>query len=319
MSMELTLGVPAHRGGIVVERPELSVGVVHAVSRPTGLELDLLARRPLDRRGAVERQADIRAGRAAPTVAPRRLLPPFDEGMELRVGWLDRDGRAHWEHGSWSASSGDHYAGSEGPSLRTVLRLPPMFDRVSVVLAWPEIGFPETVLELPLPDRATVARDTVSIWDAPLHTRPAPDTLNRRAAAGPVETVAVEAGRTVAAPRVLHRGDGAAVVLTRLSAVGRTLAMAVESVATGARAHAVEAAIGFPPAHDPGAAVAVVHGTDAVWLRMHEGTCAGGGDDFSSTVELAGPRPDGDVLTVLVSWPAAGLPDVCVDIPVEAS
>src|SRR6476661_1969763 len=106
--MDETLGVLAHPGGLVVERPELSVGVVCAVSRPTGFELELLARRPLDRRSAVERQADIRAGRAAPPAAPRRLLPPFDEGIDLRVGWLDHDGRAHWQFASsWSSSSGD--------------------------------------------------------------------------------------------------------------------------------------------------------------------------------------------------------------------
>src|SRR5690349_21489759 len=103
-----TFGVLAHHGGLVVERPELTVGVVRAVSRPTGLELELLARRPLDRRSASERQADIRAGRAAPSTAARRLLPSFDEGIDLRVGWLDHDGRAHWEFGSWSSSSGDH-------------------------------------------------------------------------------------------------------------------------------------------------------------------------------------------------------------------
>jgi hypothetical protein len=141
--MSETLGVLAHRGGLVVDRPELSVGVVHAVSRPTGLELELIARRPLDSRSAAERQADIRAGRDARPSAPRRLLPQVDEGTDLRVGWLDRDGRAHWEYGSLSSSSGDHFEGVNGPSLRTVLRFPPMFDNMSIVLAWPEIGFPE--------------------------------------------------------------------------------------------------------------------------------------------------------------------------------
>jgi hypothetical protein len=34
-------------GGLLVEHPELSVGVVRAVCRPTGLQLELLARRPL--------------------------------------------------------------------------------------------------------------------------------------------------------------------------------------------------------------------------------------------------------------------------------
>jgi len=142
-----TLGVLAHRGGLLVERPELSVGVVRAVSRPSGLEVELLARRPPDGRSATERQADIRAGRGVVRAAQRRLLPAFDEGMDLRAGWLDDDGRPHWEYGSRSSSSGDAAGGGRGPSLRTVLALPPLFDRVSMVLAWPEIGFPETVVD----------------------------------------------------------------------------------------------------------------------------------------------------------------------------
>jgi hypothetical protein len=49
-----------------------------------------------------------------------------------------------------------------------------LFERTALVLAWPEIGFPETVVELPLPDRATVERGTVSVWEAPVEAEPAP-------------------------------------------------------------------------------------------------------------------------------------------------
>jgi hypothetical protein len=38
-----------------------------------------------------------------------------------------------------------------------------MFDEMRLVLAWPEIGFPETVVRIPLPDRASVERGTVSV------------------------------------------------------------------------------------------------------------------------------------------------------------
>jgi hypothetical protein len=312
-----TLGIPAHGGGLVVERPELTVGIVSAVSRPTGLELDLLARRPLDRRSASERQADIRAGRAASSMAPRRLLPQFDEGVDLRVGWLDRDGRAHWEFGSWSSSSGDHFEGVKGPSLRTIVGFPPVFDHVSVVLAWPEIGFPETVVDLPLPDRATVERGTVSIWDAPLEASRPPGALRHRVGAFPLDEPAVEAGRIVAMPRVLSRSGDAAVVLTRLSAVDETLSMEILSVAKGERAQVV-AADALPPARqppDPGASIAVLHDRDAVWVRPHTGESSGGDREFRSTAEYASSLPDGGVLNLMVAWPAAGLPDVCVDIP----
>jgi hypothetical protein len=322
-----TLGVLAHRGGLVVDRPELSVGIVCAVSRPTGLDLELLARRPLDRRTPSERQADIRAGRAASPVAPRRLLPPYDEGVDLRVGWLDDTGRANWEFGSWSSSgSGDHFEGTNGPSLHTMFRLPPLFGHASVVLAWPEIGFPETVVDLPLPDRATVERDTVSIWHAPLNARSAP-TLHHHIGAFPLDDPAVEAGRVVATPRVLSRGDDAAVVLTRLTAVGRVLSMEILSLAADDRADAVSATA-FPPppapddpelmrTHGPAASVAVIHDRDAVWLPSHGGSASGGSRAFRSTDEFLLGTPDGAVLDLLVAWPAAGLPDVCVAIPLS--
>lgn len=42
----------------------------------------------------------------------------------------------------------------------------PLRDRPA--LAWPEIGFPQTSIELPLPVAVTVERDSLSIWDAAL-------------------------------------------------------------------------------------------------------------------------------------------------------
>src|SRR4051812_26400889 len=139
-----TLGVPAHPGGMLVERPELTVGLVRATSSPAALEIELIARRPPDRR------AGIRAP-AAP-----HLLPAYDEGMDLRLAGLDENGRAHWSYPTQSSSeSGVRF------HLRALFRLPPVFDAGSFVLAWPEIGFPETVVRLPLPDRETVERGTV--------------------------------------------------------------------------------------------------------------------------------------------------------------
>lgn len=327
--MAETLGVLAHRGGLVVERPELSVGVVRAVSRSTGLELELIARRPLDRRGAKQRQADIRAGRGVPASAPRRLLPAFDEGTDLRVGWLDHDGRAHWEYGSHSSSSGDNYEGVNGPSLRTVLQFPPLFDHVSIVLAWPEIGFPETVVGFSLPDRANVERHTVSIWDAPLDATRAPDGLNHRVAALPFKELAVEAGHVAAVPQVLSRHDHAVVVLSRLTAVGEDLSVEILSVAKEERADAIVAAF-FPPSRrppdvsddieqirtgGPGASIAVVHDRDADWVRPHQSESSGGGRILRTTAEFTVSRPDHGVLDLVVGWPLAGLPDVCVAVP----
>jgi hypothetical protein len=325
------LGVLAHRGGLVVERPELRVGVVRAVSRPTGLELELVARRPLDRRDATERQADIRAGRGGPPIAPRRLLPPYDEGTDLRVGWLDHDGRAHWEYGSYSSSSGDHSEGVDGPSLRTVLQFPPLFDRVSLVLAWPEIGFPETVVGLSLPDRADVESNTVSIWDAPLNARRPPAGLNHRVAAFPSNELNVEAGYVVAVPQVLSRYENVVVALTRLTAVGEALSLELLSIAKEEKADAVLASVlpasQRPPAISddpeqirtagPGAAIAVMRDRDAIWVRPYRSESSGGGHTFSTKAEFMLNRPDDGVLDLVVGWPIAGLPDACVAIPLD--
>jgi hypothetical protein len=329
VTMTETLGVLAHRGGLLVERPELSVGVVRAVSRPSGLEVELLARRPVDRRSAIERQADIRAGRGGPPASPRRLLPTVDEGTDLRVGWLDQHGRPRWEFGSYSSSSGDHYLGINGPILRTVLHLPSLFDQVSVVLAWPEIGFPETVVSLPLPDRATVERETTSVWRAPLGSTPAPKSLNHHVAASLSGEVAVERGYIVAEPRVLSRGRDAVVVLTRLTAIGSALSMELVSLAKGGVAGTVAATV-FPPSrepfsfHDdaeqvrsrgPSASTAVIRGDDAFWVRPRESSATGGGHDFMSTDEFLLSRPEDGVLDLVVAWPVAGLPDMQVGIP----
>jgi hypothetical protein len=327
-----TLGVLAHRGGLLVQRPELTVGVVRAVSRLSGLEVELLARRPLDRRSAIERQQDIRAQRTSRgTVAPRRLLPAFDDGIDLRVGWLDHAGGAHWEFGtSGSSSSGDDFQGTSGPSYRTVFTFPPAFDQLSLVLAWPEIGFPETVITTPLPDRATVERGTTSIWHAPVDAIPATGALNHHVASGRDE-LAVEAGTIVAPPQVLHRGDHAAVALTRLTAVGSAMSMELLSNASGYPADATTARA-FPPAHPPssmiddpaqirangpGASIAVIRGRDAFWVRPREGSFSGGNGTFSGVEDFTLKRPQADVLDLVVAWPLAGLHDVRVRISLD--
>ncbi|MEU7868862.1 hypothetical protein [Dactylosporangium sp. NPDC049140] len=298
MSMLETLGVLAHRGGLIARHPELTVGVVAAYARPTGLELELLARRPPDPRGAGQRQADIRAGRTGPPPAGRRLLPPFDEGLDLRAGWLDDTGRAHWEFGSLE-SSGD-YAGF---LLRTRLLFPLRYPHVSVALAWPEIGFPETVVDLALPDRATVERGTVSIWDAPHHASDPPAGLWHRDAHEILDEPHIETGRIVAAPRVLHRDRGAAVVLTRVTAVGALLSLEVVSVATRA----------VPS--EWGASIAVLHGREAIRLGPNAASAAGGAQAFQSRAEFTVHKPDHGALDLLVSWPEAGLPEALAMVP----
>lgn len=328
---EETLGAVAHRGGFLVKRPELAVWVVQAISRSTGLELDLVARRPLDRRTATERQRDVRhAERPAP--APRRLLPAFDEGLDLRLGTLDDAGRAHWEFPfSESSSSGDNREGRSGPWHRFVFRFPPTFDEVSLVLAWPEIGFPETVVTVVLPDRATVERATRSIWEAPVTAvAPAEDFEHHLA---PHVGMDVDGGTVAAPQQVLHRGDDAAIVLTRVAAVdAHTLSVSLSSIARGDVANTIQVAT-FPPgkppsraldqpdvarSEGPGASIAVVAGGKAFWVRPNNGAFHGGDDSCAGTQDFAVPRPHDDVLDVLVAWPLAGLPDARARIPLNS-
>ena len=316
-----------------MRRPELSVGVVRAVSRLSALEIELIARRPLDRRSATERQQDIRAGLPNhPAVAPRRLLPAYDEGVDLRVGWLDEAGHAHWEFAtSYSGSSGDHFLGTSGPFCRAVFRFPPAFDRMSLVLAWPEIGFPETVIPVPLPDRATVERASASIWQAPLDVRPSPEGLTHRVG-DYLDPPALETGTNVAPPRVLHRRDHrAAVVLTRLTAADSLLSVELFCVAKGDDADTINARAFSPrrrspyalddPAQvrtrGPGASVAVVQGTEALWILPGDSSASGGDQSFSCHREFTLNRPPGDSLDLIVAWPLAGLDDVRVQLPLN--
>jgi hypothetical protein len=318
-----TIGVLAHPGGVLVDRPELTVGVVRATSHPTGLDIELLARRPPDERSADQRQADIRGRRDAPPIAERHLLPAYDEGLDLRFGLLDEAGHAHWTYSSGSISdSGGPAFGGRGPALRVLFRLQPLFDAASFVLAWPEIGFPETVVHLTLPDRATVERDTVSIWAAPLPAAAAVGAglQHRDDRAEWTAEVEVETGRAVAPPGLLRRNEHAAVLLTRLTAVGSMLSMEVRSAARGAVADSISET-GFPPAEQSsgrrrlGASIALLDSAEARWLWPVQGTATGGADSFEDTSEYVFRRPPGDSLDLVTGWPDAGLPEARLTIP----
>jgi hypothetical protein len=300
-----TLGVVAHRGGLLVDRPELSVGVSLIVARPTGLEVRLGAQRPL---------------RTGLPPAPRVLLPAYDEGVDLRVGWLDSDGRAHWEYGSISSYQGTYF------EIRTTVQLPPMDDRLDLVLAWPEAGFPEAVIRLPLPSRAAVDRGSVSVWEAPPVATPAgvmalaawelPDLPVQ----GDPDPPRIEAGRLAADPCVLVRGPDAVVTLTRVTRTGPILALEVQSIARGEAAARIDGVqepqrTGFVEV-TPG--LSLLNGHAAAPLHATEGSYGGGPDRFVCEEEFAVPA-DRDVLDLLIGWPLAGIPTSRATIPLTRS
>ncbi|GAA3862368.1 hypothetical protein GCM10022243_31000 [Saccharothrix violaceirubra] len=286
-----------------MRRPELTVGVKLAVARTTGMDWELIARRPPDRRSATRRQQDVRL---VPPLepAPRRLLPTADEGLDLRFGTLDDAGRAHWHfpvHSS--AGTGDHH---EGPSHDVVFRLPPAFDRITLVFAWPEIGFPETTITLPLPDRTAVDRATRSVWDAPVTaTTPVPHLARRTAAHLRANA---EEGIGIAPPQVLHRGEHAAIVLTHLAAVDRVLSFGLSGHAHGDTARTIaRTAFGPPHGTDPSPTVAFVADGEAFQVQAYSGTSFGSGAVHTDRQDFFVPRPHDDVLDLLVAWPIVGL------------
>lgn len=310
VGVDETLGLLGHPGGILVDHPRLRVGLVAAVSRPDGVELDLIGRSPRNPTSMTD------------PPAPRVLLPRYEEGIDLRVARLDADGRPQWMYGDTETGTASAF---DGTVLRTRLHLPPTFDPVRIVLAWPEIGFPEAVVTLPLPDREAVARASTSIWTAPVDHRPPPPATFDDAARMPPSDVEPEAGLVLTGQRVLHRGDDAVVVLSWLSTVGQALALEVHSFARGRRGGAATMAAMYGPGlrtgpegprnHSAGASVALLDGDRASWLALTSATTSGGDDVFEGRAEYAFDRPDSDVLDLVVGWPEADLPDAHVRLP----
>ena len=287
-----SVGVVAHPGGLVVDRPDVTVGVVRAVSRLRGVEVELISRVPGDRVGP---QGD-------------RRPPVYDEGIDLRFGWVD-EGRVRWAvpvlGETWHYQfPNDHF--------RAVFALPPLFGEVSWVVAWPQVGLGETVVVVALPERAAVERDDVPVWTAGIGT-PVVGEFERRDAEPVLDPVDIETGVVVASPVVLHGAGEAVVVLSRVTAIGRWLALEVLSLAKGTTADVVAArppgSSRPPPPRTKVAAVAVVVGSVAVTPHLVDMVSS----DGSGRAEYVLPRPDGP-LDLLVSWPLAGLSEVRVRV-----
>jgi hypothetical protein len=308
VGFEDAVGVLAHRGGLLAATPEVTVGVVRAVSRADRLEFELIARAPGDR------------------IGPHRTRRPpgYGEGRDPRLGWLDGDGRVRWAYPARGSAPGHRQ--SPDSYFRATFALPPLFDEVSLVLAWPEIDFPETVITLPLPDQAAVDRATTSIWSPGTGTPVVADRWHRRSADPIFDQIDVESGTVVAGPAVLHGSEQAAVVLTRVTAVGALLSMEVLSVARGEVATAVDAHV-FDPALRRApqlrgpmrgtAALAVIHGSDAIRPHSPFSSSSGSPGNFACRTDFTLPNPATGTLDLLVSWPLAGLTEVRVHVDLD--
>jgi hypothetical protein len=198
---EELLGVVVH-GGLVLARGQDVVAALRRITAfPAGLSLDVvvLAREvhaeAADRREreattrrttqAVERRAreanaqqESKAaaqweGAAAAererlrkrAITEQRYLPQFQEGDTLQLAVLTAAaGDAQWldAYQTTSSSSAEHYR-LEASYWMTPL---PRDGLLTLVCAWPEIGLPEVLTDVVLPDLAVRAAGAQSLWDA---------------------------------------------------------------------------------------------------------------------------------------------------------
>lgn len=248
--------------------------------------------------------------------------------MDLRLGWLDSDRHARWAYpNGWESSSGGA-DGLEGPSLRGTFVLPPLFDAMTLLLAWPEIGFPETSIELVLPDAATVARASVSIWDAALPVSRKPSWSHQVTAGLDTVLIAEERGTAMAQPRTLFRSPDAALALTRLATYENALQATIIGVVRGTVADQLgrrrhpptgssdEDMVAFSERSKP---ILGLVQDDILIIAAQGGSAATGGPGIYETetrYEL--PRPaDNQPLQLVVGWPLAGLDIVEVSLALD--
>jgi hypothetical protein len=107
---------------------------------------------------AAERHHALQQGRIE-----RRYVPSFDEGDVLRLGVATPAAGTRWldAYGSTRSETEVHYR-LEAAFWLTPL---PLEGLLTLVCAWPEIGLPETQVDIILPDLAVRAAETFSLWD----------------------------------------------------------------------------------------------------------------------------------------------------------
>jgi hypothetical protein len=194
------LGVVVHSGLVLGRSKDVVAALRRITAFPSGLVLDaVVLARDIHAQAAGRRQHAAIAHRRAAATAQRedeataqhdteaaarregaaaaerhhaleqariewRYLPSFDEGDVLRLGITTPAGAAQWldVYASWSSESEDRYR-LEAAYWLTPL---PADGLLSLVCAWPEIGLPEILTDIVLPDLAVRAAETFPLWDA---------------------------------------------------------------------------------------------------------------------------------------------------------
>jgi hypothetical protein len=194
------LGVVVHSGLVLCRRRDVVTALRRITAFPAGLVLDtVVLARGVHAQAAGRRQLAATAHRQAAAAAQRedeaaaqhdseaaaqregaaaaerrhalkqarierRYLPSFDEGDVLRLGITAPTGEALWldAYASSSSATEARYR-LEAAYWLTPL---PVDGLLSLVCAWPEIGLPETRIDIILPDLAVRAAETFPLWDA---------------------------------------------------------------------------------------------------------------------------------------------------------
>jgi hypothetical protein len=131
--VDLTLGVLAHRGGLLVRRPELTVGVVQLTAIGSALSIELFG---------------VATGPLADTLSARPFPPPPQgNGPSLAVA---KENDAFWI----SAHEGTSTRG--GPRFDTVqefITRRPDGDTLDLIVAWPQADLPNAWVRIPCTTR----------------------------------------------------------------------------------------------------------------------------------------------------------------------
>jgi hypothetical protein len=196
---EELLGVVVHSGTVLARSQDVVAALRRITAFPAGLSLDavVLARavhaEAADRRereattlreaeAAERREREATAqqeskaaahweGTAAAererlrkqAITEKRYLPQFQAGDMLRLALLTHAGDAQWldAYQSTSSSTEERFR-LEASYWVTPL---PRDGLVTLVCAWPEIGLPEALTDVVLPDLAVRAAEARALWD----------------------------------------------------------------------------------------------------------------------------------------------------------
>jgi hypothetical protein len=196
---EELLGVVVHSGLVLARSQDVVAALRRITAFPAGLSLDavVLAREVSaeaanrrEREATTQREAEVAGRREREATAQQeskaaaqwegtaaaererlrkraiteqRSLPQFEEGDTLRLAVLTPAGDAQWldAYQSTSSRTEDRYR-LEASYWVTPL---PRDGLLTLACSWPEIGLPEALTDVVLPDLAVRAVGTRALWD----------------------------------------------------------------------------------------------------------------------------------------------------------